>query len=223
MLLEELGSRPLTWTELRTMLREIGEVTDEPYGILRITRKGQSLVLRSPADGTSLQPAQLARIRQFIEKTKSAPPRLARAGEWLVVIDRFEASVFRSLAAGAMPQLICSRPPDTERGARAPAMKRPNAGDASIPPGFFEPLVGVLHCARRILIIGREATMGGEAERFVAWLRGYRPAVAQRIVGSIAVEPHEFTEAGLVAKARDFYAQLARRCAGSADAGGASQ
>lgn len=223
MWLEELESRPLNWSDLRTMLNEIGDVMEEPYGILRVTRKGQSLVLRSPAEGAPLQAAQLVRIRQFLERTRSAPTRVSRAGEWLVVIDRFEASVFRSLDAGAVPQLIRSRPGGGEAGAHSPAPNHPNAGDESAPPGFFEPLAGVLHCARRVVIIGRETTLGGEAERFVRWLFGYRPAVAQRIVGSIAVEPHEFTEAGLVAKARAFYAKLNERCAGAVDAGRTAQ
>lgn len=213
MWLEELESPALKWTDLRRMLDEIGEVTEEPYGIVRVTRKGQSLSLRSLAGGAALPAAQLARVRQFIERTRSATPQVSRAGEWLVVIDRFEASVFRSLSADAMPQLIRSRPSDGEVGARRAAGKRGGAGGETVSPGFFEPLVGVLHCARRILIMGRETTLGGEAERFVGWLRGYRPAVAERIVGSIAVEPHEFTEAGLVAKARDFYAKLNGRCA----------
>lgn len=223
MWLEELESRSLTWSDLRTMLNEIGEVMEEPYGILRVTRKGRSLVLRSPAEGAPLPAAQVARIRQFLERTRSAPPRASRAGEWLVVIDRFEASVFRSLNAGAVPQLIRSHPAAAEAGGHPPSPDHQNAGGPSTPPGFFEPLAGVLHCARRVVIIGRETTLGGEAERFVRWLFGYRPAVAQRIVGSIAVEPHEFTEAGLVAKARAFYANLNRGCAGAVDAGRTAQ
>lgn len=220
MVLEELESRPLTWSELRAMLSEIGEVVEEPYGILRIIRKHQSLVLRSTLNGTAVPAAQLVRIRQFIEDTQGAPPRVSRAGDWLVVIDHLEASVFRFLDAAEVPQLVRCPPPDGR--AAKPTVKRVNTGEGFVPPGFFAPLAGALRCARRILIIGGEKTLGGEAERFIAWLRGYRPELAQRIVATLAVEPHEFTEAGLAAKARDFFVQLDARCAGDEGVRGAA-
>lgn len=198
----------IKWSAVRALLDEIAEVVEEPYGILRISRKGQSLVLHTPANGLEPASPELACIRQFIRQTQSAPRKVARSGEWLVVIDRHDASVFRSVAPGAVPQVIRSHHP--ANGGPPPVMTFLNGPLDPALPDFFEPLAGVLNGARRILIFGRETTLGGETERFIRWLRGSRPAVAERIVGAVPVEPHEHTEAGLVAKARDFYQRQRR-------------
>ena len=128
-----------------------------------------------------------------------------RPADWLVVITRCEASVFRSVAPGTAPQIIRPQQSDRKPGAQ-PARDALNGHEHTLPlPAFFEPLAGVLHGARRILIFGRVTDTGSEADPFMRWLRGYRPLVAQRIVGSMWIEPHQCGHAGWLAQARDFY------------------
>jgi hypothetical protein len=130
-------------------------------------------------------------------------------GDWLVVIDRLEASVFRSLTRGAMPQLIRSN------GRYAETVSGPSPGtsqdvhEPSRLPGFFEPLAGVLHGARRILIFGRATTLGDEANAFILWLRGHAPEIAGRVVASVLVEPHQCSEDALLDRARAIYERAA--------------
>lgn len=74
--------------------------------------------------------------------------------------------------------------------------------------GFFEPLAGVLHGARRILLFGRATPLGDETGSFVFWLCNQHPDIAGRIVASEAVEPDDMNESDLLAKARAFYARV---------------
>lgn len=132
------------------------------------------------------------------------PPPVPTA-DWLVVIARCEATVFRSVAPGTVPQIIRPQPAGTKPGAR-PARDFLPGPKSTVPlPAFFEPLAGVLHGARRILIFGRVADAGSEADPFIRWLRGHRPEVAQRIVGSMWLDTDQCGEAGWLAQARDFY------------------
>jgi hypothetical protein len=128
----------------------------------------------------------------------------AEPGDWLIVIERLEASVFRSIAADSLPQLIHSHGVTT-KGAKTYL----NGREHSPLPGFFEPLAGVLHGAQHILIFGRSPSLDDTMVPFIAWLRGCHPEIARRIVSALHVEPHECSDAGLLAKARTIYGLVA--------------
>lgn len=206
MLLQNPMSPSLTWSAVRALLDEMAEVAEDPDGLLTVTDHSHSLGLRPPAKGVVLDAEQLARVREFVERMELKPARIAPGGDWLVVIEGLEAAVFRSVATGAVPQLVRSHEPD--HAAKPPAPPTGRNGRKPRPPGFFEPLAGILHGARKILIFAPQATLGAEADRFTRWLHGYRPAIAQRIVASVPVGLDELTEAGLLAKARDLYRRV---------------
>lgn len=148
----------------------------------------------------------------------SAPSNSTAAGDWLVVIARAEASVYRSVATNAAPQLIRVSRPERGTGRRPETGTYLNGRDHSGPPGFFEPLAGVLHGARRILIFGQAATLVGDcASPFIAWLRRSHPDIAARVVASVPVEPQPGGDAGLLDRARAFYQRGTARVAATFD------
>jgi hypothetical protein len=130
-------------------------------------------------------------------------------GDWLVVIERLEASVFRSVEVNAVPQVIRSHRAATETHSGSPTKTYLNGREHSPLPGFFEPLAGILHGAQRILIFGRSPPLEDATGPFVAWLRGGHPEIARRIVTSAHLEPHESSDAGSLAKARTIYRLVA--------------
>jgi hypothetical protein len=136
-----------------------------------------------------------------MQSSSSSSPQ---PGDWLIVIERLEASVYRSIAAGAMPQLVRSNVVTTKA-----AKTYLNARGHSPLPGYFEPLAGVLHGAQHILIFGRSPCLEDTMVPFIAWLRGCHPDIARRIVSALHVEPHECSDAGLLAKARTIYRLVA--------------
>jgi hypothetical protein len=129
------------------------------------------------------------------------------SGDWLVVIDATEASVFRSLASDAMPQQI--RPHRREARTQPVTRNYLNGREHSALPEFYEPLAGILQGARRCLIFGRSPTLSDPAVPFVAWLRSYRPELARHILASVHLAPHEGSDASALAKARSIYQLIA--------------
>lgn len=56
------------WRELRSMLKALAEVVQEPRGVLRITRNGQTLVLRQPYNSELAGEQALTEIRRFLQE-----------------------------------------------------------------------------------------------------------------------------------------------------------
>ncbi len=66
--LQQPIARGVPWQELRTMLKEIGEVVHEPRGVLKVSRNGQTLVLRQPYNSELAGALVLAQVRRFLQE-----------------------------------------------------------------------------------------------------------------------------------------------------------
>lgn len=133
------------------------------------------------------------------------PSPSTEPGDWLVVIERLEASVFRSLESDAVPQVIRSQLSRDEPRVGSAAQTHQDRDERPPLPGFFEPLAGVLHGAQRILIFGRSVSAGDATGPFTAWLRGGHPEIARRIITSVQLDAQEQSDAEVLAKARTIY------------------
>jgi hypothetical protein len=127
---------------------------------------------------------------------------------WLLVIDRREARIYRSVKPGAPAQVI--RAPAPEGFFRAVSDSRgPSGGQEKAEAArFFEPVAGVLNGAGEILIFGDGAGPDSEWARWVVWLQKHRPELAGRIIGTAVIDERQLTEAELLAKARQFFATV---------------
>jgi hypothetical protein len=125
-----------------------------------------------------------------------------------VVIDHREARIYRSFQHGSVPQQFLPRAPD-EYFRHAHHSKQFTRGEEKPDPNsYFEPMVAALNGAGKILIFGTGTGMSSEMDQFVAWIKNRRPEIAARIVGSLVVDENHLTEDQLLAKAREFYANL---------------
>ena len=202
-------SHNLRWHDVHALFRQLGRVEEEPNGNLKVTRHGQTLVLHPPRTKDVADTDELMALRHFLERSESAPPETKSAEvPWLVVIDHREARIFRSAEPDAVAQQIRSHAGE-EFSRHAPNFQDFWRGqEKPDPSGFFEPLAGVLNGAGKILIFGNGTGTSSEMDQFVAWLKLHRPALAERIVGTMVVDEHHLTEAQLLAKAREFYANV---------------
>jgi hypothetical protein len=203
-------SHSLTWHDVRALFGQLGQITEEPNGNLKVTRNGQTLVLHSPRTKEVAESAELMELRHFLER--SAEPLVDVPGKeihWLVVIDHHEARVFRSEVHGSIPQHILPHEPsdffrqahnskDFSRGQEKPD-----------PNNFFEPVAKALNGSGKILLFGSGKGTSSEMIQFIGWLKHHHPDRADRIIGSLVVDEHHLTEAQLLAKAREFYAHCA--------------
>lgn len=197
----------LAWRDVHALFRHVGEVSEEPNGNLKVTRHGQTLVLRPSRTKEVAETSELMELRHFLERSETAPPETnGTEAHWLLVIDHHEARIFRSEIRGTVPQQILPHEPadffrhapnskDFSRG-----MEKPDANT------FFEPVAAALKAAGMILVFGSGKGHSSEMELFIAWLKRHHPEIAARIIGSQVVDEHHLSEAQLLAKAREFYA-----------------
>ena len=200
-------SHNLGWHDVHALLRQLGQVEEEPNGNLKVTRHGQVLVLPPPRTKDVAETEELMALRHFLERSETAPPESQeKETQWLVVIDHHEARIFRSAAPGAVPQLVRPHVPEDYFRHAHNSMGFSRGQEKPDPNSFFEPVAAMLNGAGKILIFGTGTGMSSEMDQFVAWLNLHHPIVAKRIVGSLVIDEHHLTEDQLLAKAREFFA-----------------
>jgi hypothetical protein len=202
-------SHNLDWREVRGLLENLGQLTEEPNGNLRATWKGRTLVLHPSSTKDVSEMDEVMALRHFLTFPEAAPPEAGRPDtDWLLVIDHHEALIFRSEMHGSVPRAIVPYEPygffrhahksrDFSRGEEKPD-----------PNTFFEPVSKALQAAARILVFGTGTGMGSEMEQFTTWLASHHPEIAARVIGSVVVDESHLTPDQLLAKAREFYATL---------------
>src|SRR5580692_4147858 len=97
-------SHNLGWHDVYAMFRQLGEVSVEPNGSMKVTRNGQFIVLRSQHSKDVAAAEEVMALRHFLERTETTAPAAKGAEtDWLVVIDHHEARLFRSALQGGGP------------------------------------------------------------------------------------------------------------------------
>jgi hypothetical protein len=186
---------------------KLGDVTEELNGNLKVSRNGQTLVLRPHRTKDVAEVDELMALRHFIEKSEGTPAASdGNETHLLLVIDHHEARIFRSEMRDAVPrQILPHKPEDFFRHAHnskdfARGQEKPD------PNSFFEPVAQALKSASKVLILGTGTGLSSEMELFTAWLKLCHPDVAARVIGSLVVDEKHLTDGQLLAKARDLYA-----------------
>jgi hypothetical protein len=196
--------QPVTWSAVRALLAQLGEVVVTPDGNLEITRHGHSLVLHPAQTKDAAESGELPALRRFLEQSDTATvPAAGRDPHLLLVINGEQARLFRCQVLGGVPQLVLpyerSKPDPSEHGRQ---VCRPPAAPSA--DGFFLPMAEELQVAGQILIFSTDAS--SRAREFVAWLSQHDSDLSRRIIGVAPIEASHLTEAGLLVVARAFYA-----------------
>jgi hypothetical protein len=200
-------SHNLGWHDVHALLRELGQVEEEPNGNLKVSRNGHILILPPPRTKDVAETEELMALRHFLEQSETtAPDPKEKETQWLVVIDHHEARIFRSAAPGAVPQLVRPHVPEDYFRHAHNSMGFSRGQEKPDPNSFFEPVAAMLNGAGKILIFGTGTGTSSEMDQFVAWLNVHHPVVAKRIIGSLVIDEHHLTEGQLLAKARELFA-----------------
>ena len=198
----------LQFREVWSMLSALPDtkVVEDAAGNLKIARNGQTLVLHRPRGKDLADKKELMQVRHFLERSESpaAPP--VRVGtHLLVVIDHREARIYSTELRGSVPERIVPYDPfgfgrdlhynqDDSNGQRKPERK-----------SFYQAIAKTLHGAQKILMFGTGTGASSAMEQLLLDLKKHHPDVAERVVGSIAVDEHHLTEDQLLAKARELF------------------
>ena len=200
----------LDWRDVRSMLGELAEVVEEPNGNLKITRNGQTLVLHVSLHKNLAEIDELMEVRHFLERSEVASPQAdTRSTHLLVVIDHRQARVYKAELHGSVPQRVTPYNPggsgrhlhnvqDDSNGQRKPELR-----------SFYEDVAKTLQGAEEILVFGSGTGASSAMEELLSQLKHHHGDVAKHVVGSIVLDETHLTENQLLAKARDFYAEVA--------------
>jgi hypothetical protein len=208
-LLEHPLPQNLHWREVWSMLAALGgtETVEDEKGTLKATRNGQTLVLHRPRTKDLADKDELLQVRHFLERSDAAVPAPAGVDtHLLVVIDHREARIYQAELHGTVPQRITPYDPfgfgrdlhynqDDSNGQRKPEQK-----------SFYEAVAKTLQGATKILMFGTGTGSSSAMEHLLADLKKNHHDLAERVVGSVAVDEHHLTEDQLLAKAREFFA-----------------
>jgi hypothetical protein len=201
----------LQWREVRAMLDALSgsSSVEDDKGTLKVTRNGETLVLHRPRGKDMADEKELIQIRHFLERSKIPERSPAPAGEHLlVVIDHREARIYRAELHGSVPQRITPYDPfgfgrdlrynqDDSNGQRKPEQK-----------SFYEAVVKTLRGAKQILLFGTGTGASSAMQQLLLDLKKHHHEIAERVIGSVAVDEHHLTEDQLLAKAREFFSAV---------------
>ncbi len=200
------GSAPrqeVEWSAVRSLLAELGEVTEEPDGNWTIRRNGHVFMLHPAQTKDLVESGELGPLRRFLQQSETPPAANAnRDPHLLLVIDQHEARLYRCQVIGGIPRLLLPHDAGPSAGGRDASRRaaRPERN------AFFEPMAEALQIAGQIVIFGTATELNSELDQFVAWLKTYHPILSDRILGTMHVAEHDLTDVALLAAARTFYA-----------------
>jgi hypothetical protein len=201
-------ARNLQWRDVWSMLKAMSDAdaVEENNGNLKVTRNGQTQVLHRPRGKDLADEKELMQIRHFLERSGALVPPSAPVGtHLLVVIDHREARIYSAELHGSVPQRITPYDPfgfgrdlhynqDDSNGQRKPERK-----------SFYEAVAKTLRGAKHILMFGTGTGASSAMEQLLQDLKKNHHDLAERVLGSIAVDEHHLTEDQLLAKAREFF------------------
>jgi hypothetical protein len=203
----------LQWRDVWSMLRAIpdAQAVEESNGNMKVSRNGQTLVLHRPRGKDLADKKELMQVRNFLERSGvAAAPPAADGTHLLVVIDHREARIYAAELHGTVPQRIAPYDPfgfgrdlhynqDDSNGQRKPERK-----------SFYEAIAKTLQGAKQILLFGTATGASSAMEQLILDLKKNHHELAERIIGSVAVDENHLTENQLLAKAREVFAGVAR-------------
>jgi hypothetical protein len=199
-------SHNLGWHGVRALLKELGQIVEEPNGNLKATRNGQVLVLHRPHAKDVTDAHDVIVLRHFLEQSGTPPVETdEKDAHWLLVIDHRMARIFRSEVHGAAPRQILAHQSEQESNEGHDAQDFAKGSEREDANRFFKPVAEALQMAGKILVFGTGAGKSSEKDQFINWLKTHHPDLSKRIIGSLTVDEHHLTNDQLLAIARNYY------------------
>jgi len=137
------------------------------------------------------------------DKSEAAP-------HLLVVIDHQEARVYRTEDLGAVPERIAPYDPHGHGRHLHSAHEWTDGKRQQERKSFYEAVAKTLRGAGQVFLFGSGTGKSSAMDQLLADLTAHHPDVAETVVGSVVVDSHHTTENGLLARAREFYAEYNR-------------
>ncbi len=136
----------------------------------------------------------------------AVPNEHSSAPHLLVVVDHQEAKVYRTELHGSVPQRLVPYDPHGYRKHLHSAQQWTDGKRVPERKSYYEAIAKTLQGAEQVLLFGSGTGRSSAMDQLLADLKEHHHDVAEKIVGSVVVDPHHTTENQLLAHAREFYA-----------------
>ena len=135
---------------MRSLLEELGQVSDSGDDSLKVTRNGHVLVLPSLEGNKTEATGELIALRHFLKRSENPLHNFnGREAHLLLVIGQNEARLFRADVYGGFPEQIFLSEPKVDLTIAVPASAKES--DAGTP---FDLIAQALGTTGKILIFG---------------------------------------------------------------------
>jgi hypothetical protein len=197
----------LQWHDLRSLLGNLAEETEEHNGNLKYTRHNQTLTIHPPLHKDFSDVKELMKIRHFLEHSAVVEQDVIADGmHLLVVIDHREARIYKTELHDTVPEKIVPYDPNgLHRHLHNVDDETSGQRQSELKP-FYEAIARSLNGAEKILIFGSSTGSSSAMDHLMAELKQNHPELAKRVAGTVVVNEQHMTENQLLAQARSFYA-----------------
>jgi len=202
-------SHNLEWRELKSLFSEMGSVSEEHNGNLKISVHGQTIVFSTAHGKDVASSEEVIKIRHFLEDAGLKQNSMhAMAKTLLITIDHAEALVFHLEMKDEVPDKIVPYDPHG-LGRHCHTLKTDiSIHEKANRKSFYEGIAKTAEGAERILVFGDGTGSSSEMKLFLTELEEEHPAIASKICGSCTVDLSHLSEPQLLAKAHEFFAKL---------------
>jgi hypothetical protein len=209
--LEHISRHPLAsnikWPQVLALLKAMGDVTMESKDRFRATVDGHTEVFRPPHHG-DLPADMVMKLRHFLSAPPEAPEAAETGRDLLLVVDHHSATIFRfDPPAGEVLTLAPYDPLGRLRhlhhveghyqGQRTPEVA-----------AYYRAIADALQGAETVVIVGHGDGHSDAARLVRERLAEHLSAPLPRLIVEVRVDAHAFTEAELLAAARQAWDQF---------------
>lgn len=199
----------LHWRDVWSMLRDFADSADQDNGHLKVTRNGQTLVLRPSREKDLAEISEVMQIRHFLERSSPAAAASPDSGpNVLVVLDHRQARIYKAEGHGAVPERLAPYDPLGEGRHLHYVDNESNGQRRPENSGFYEAITTRLRGAEKILIFGSGTGASSAMNRLLDELEQNHAGLAARVVGTVVVDRQHMTDDQLLARAREYYRAL---------------
>lgn len=209
-ILRHPAAHNLQWRDVRSMLGALGEVVEKSDGSIRATRNGQTLLMHPDGNKDVGTPEELKELRSFLERSGGGlTPPVVCGVNLLVVVDHRQARIFMTEPGGRVPERIVPYDPDGA-GRHLHFVENDSSGQRRPEQrGYYVAIAKALQGADAILIFGGGTGASSAMDQLMSELRLHHKGLAAKVVGSMVVDEHHQSQDQLLAKAREYFLEIA--------------
>ncbi|MEI7578236.1 MAG: hypothetical protein WCK51_15205 [Armatimonadota bacterium] len=201
--------RPLThnlgWRDVKSLAATLGTVEVEHNGNAKVTVGGKVMVFHSPAESDILTVEQVMELRHLLEGVEQGPPE-PQDFHSLVVMNHSGARIYRMEVVDTTPEKVEAYDPSGQRHHVHTNHDYFKNSERANQNEFFSSVAEKLAGADRIIIFGSGEGSSNAMARFTSWLKQHNELLFSRIVKTQKIDESHTTEAQLLLKAREIYA-----------------